>query len=618
MNGLTRRGAMAALAGSAAACGGPQKGKAKAYFGDVAFKHGVASGDPGPDRVVIWTRATPGGDGPLPLQWIVARDKRLRQVVASGELTTGPERDYTAKVDVVGLKPDQAYYYGFVCGKVKSPIGKTRTLARGGLAKVTMGVVSCSHHGFGFFNAYEALAKRRDLDVVLHLGDYIYEYGLSGYGSESALALGRLPKPEIETVTLGDYRMRHAQYKEEPELQALHAACPWIVVWDDHEVANDSWIGGAENHNPEQNEGDWGARRRAALQAYYEWMPIRDPEPGRPFESINRTFQFGDLATLIMLETRLLARSQPLAYAKDLPLAMTRWEFANPAAPVALPAGAQGTPLARDIPTPFEMVAGQTRPILEWERVRYIDPRNPPPGIVYLPDVDGFKKGALANPARVLLGAEQEAWVKTQLTGAKDTRTTWQVFGNQVLMARVTAPDLSTIAPPIVAQLEKLQPGAGKLLQLTKLNIPMSLDAWDGYPVQRARLYAMLQEAQANAIVLTGDTHAAWANELLSEDGKVRYGAELGTTSITSPGFGDLFAGAGVNFDEAIPAKNPDVKWHDAIHRGYLVLTLTKSEAKAEFISVSDVRTKTYETAPVATFRLKAGERGKPGALTKV
>jgi alkaline phosphatase D len=370
--------AITGLAAGVGACGGPPRKAGQAYAGQVAFNHGVASGDPGTDRVVIWSRVTPGGDGPVPVRWIVARDQRLRNVVQSGDVTTGPERDYTIKIDVAGLSPDTAYYFGFSVGRKKSPVGKTHTVPRSGAGKLVIGVVSCSHHGFGFFNAYEALSKRKDLDLVLHLGDYIYEYGVSGFGGQSALALGRLPRPEIECVTLGDYRMRHAQYKEEPELQALHAACPWIVTWDDHEIANDSWIGGAENHNPEQNEGDWTARKKAALQAYYEWMPIREPEAGKPMEAINRSFQFGDLATIIMLETRLTARTQPLSYAKDLPLASTLWEFANPAAPTPLAKGQTGSPLARAFPTPFEAINSQLTPILDWARVRALDPRNPP------------------------------------------------------------------------------------------------------------------------------------------------------------------------------------------------------------------------------------------------
>ncbi len=610
MANVTRRGALsgtlATVAGgaAAAACGAPVR--APRYDGAVKFSHGVASGDPGQDRVVIWTRVTPEGGGEVPVRWVVARDRDLKAVVQSGEITTGPERDYTIKIDVVGLRPGQTFHYGFLCGNERSTVGRTRTLPRGGVNELKIGVVSCSNHPFGFFNAYESLAARKDIDVVLHLGDYIYEYGLSGFGADAALRLGRLPRPDSEITTLGDYRARHAQYKEEPELQAAHAACPWIVVWDDHEVANDSWNGGAQNHNPEQSEGDWGARKAAALKAYYEWMPIRDPAPGGAFEAINRSFQFGDLATVIMLETRLLARTQPLDYGADMSLATTAWDFTDPAAPRPLPAPAPG---ARLVPTPFEMLAGQPRPILDWARVRTMDPRNPPPGVLYLPDVEAFKRSKIADPRRTLLGAPQEEWLKAQVASSRGAGTVWQVLGNQALMARITAPDFSATPAGLVAELEKLQPGIGRFFQLTRFKVPMSLDSWDGYPAQRARLYDILAAADANPVVLTGDSHCAWANELTSDDGKLRVGVEFAATSVTSPGAGDYVGDSGIDLDAAFVAANTDVKWTDQKSRGYLVLTLKKAEAVAEFFAVSSVVSKDYETTLVARFRVKP-ERG--------
>ncbi|MDX2234177.1 MAG: alkaline phosphatase D family protein [Hyphomonadaceae bacterium] len=614
---LTRRGMLATLAGGAtgAACGDPVR--APRYDGAVSFRHGVASGDPGQDRVVIWTRVTPEGAGDVPVRWVVARDRDLKAIVQTGEINATPDRDYTVKIDVAGLKPDQRLHYGFLCGDARSPVGRTRTLPRGGVSALKIGVVSCSNHPFGFFNAYEAMAREPDLDVVLHLGDYIYEYGLNGFGGDAALKLGRLPRPDVEITSLGDYRARHAQYKEEPELQAAHAAAPWIVVWDDHEVANDSWNGGAQNHNPEQAEGDWGARKAAALKAYYEWMPIRDPAPGAAFEAINRSFQFGDLATIIMLETRLLARTQPLDYATDMSLATTAWDFADPANPRPLPPGAP-SPGARLVPTPFEMVSGQPRPILDWARVRGMDPRNPPPGVVYLPDVDAFKRTKIADPRRTLLGPSQEAWVKTQLESSRGAGTVWQVLGNQALMARIDAPDFSATPAGLVAQLEAVQPGIGDFFQLTRFKVPMSLDAWDGYPAQRTRLLAMLAAADANPIVVTGDSHCAWANELTSDDAALRVGVEFATTSVTSPGAGDYVGDSGIDLDKAFTDANPAVKWTDQKSRGYLLLTLKKSEAVAEFFTVSTVVSKEYETKLAARFRVTPERGPGVGALERV
>lgn len=611
MTDLTRRGALAALAGGAAAsgtaaCGAPAR--APRYEGVVAFKHGVASGDPGVDRVVIWTRVSPEGGGAVPVRWIVAHDRDLRDVAKTGELTTTAERDYTVKIDVQGLKPDARYFYGFLCGDERSPVGRTRTLPRGGARELKLGVVSCSNHPFGFFNAYEALAKL-DVDLVLHLGDYIYEYGLNGYGGDVALQLGRAPRPEVEIVTLSDYRLRHAQYKEEPELQAAHAAAPWIVVWDDHEVSNDSWAGGAENHNPENNEGEWDARKRAAMQAYYEWLPIRDPEAGKPFEAINRSFQWGDLATIIMIETRLLARTQQLDYAKDLGPATMAWDAGRLVPPGApRPASAQVLPLYIDTAT--------GRPITDWARVRGFNPRQLPAGVAILPDIEGFKRGKLADPKRALLGAPQEAWLGEELDKSKRAGAAWQVLGNQTVMAQVDAPDFSRLPAPLVAKLETLQPGIGRFLQLTRFKPPFNLDSWDGYPAQRARLYDLFAKSGAHPIVVTGDSHTAWANELHA--GEARIGAEFACTSVTSPGTGDYVKDIGIDVGKAFVDANRDVKWHDPVHRGFTVLTLRREEATADFYTVSTVLSKDYQTQKVASFRVKPETGPGVGPLEKV
>ncbi len=443
-NGLTRRGALAqlGLAGAAAACGA--RPEAPAYNGKLAFLHGVASGDPGPDRAIIWTRVTPERDGPVPVRWVVARNRELSDVVFTGVYETSAARDYTVKVDVTDLRAGAPYFYGFLAGDQQSQVGKTRTLSRGSIDAMKLAVVSCASFPHGFFNVYEAIAAREDVDLVVHLGDYIYEYGLGGYGGDSAVTLGRIPSPEIECVAIEDYRQRHAQYKAEPELQAAHACAPWIVVWDDHETANDSWSGGADNHNPENNEGEWAARKRASLQAYYEWMPIRDPAPGRPFEAIERSFTFGDLFTLVMLETRLLARSQQFDMARDMPLQMARWDFSNPAAPRPLRGFEPDSPALRLLPIPFEQIGGEWIAVHDWARVApaLANPANPPGGLRFAPDLARLQ-AMLSAPERVLLGAAQEQWLAGELTASKQAGVRWRVIGNQVIMAPVAAPDLS-------------------------------------------------------------------------------------------------------------------------------------------------------------------------------
>jgi alkaline phosphatase D len=274
----------------------------------LRFDHGVASGDPLADRVILWTRVTPATPRPaLTLSYIVATDPALTQVVQRGSTKTNPGRDYTAKVDALGLKPGTTYYYRFSCEGVDSPVGRTKTLPTTGVNSLRFAVVSCSNHAFGYFNAYARIAARADLDLVMHLGDYLYEYGAGQYGNV------RTPEPAHEIVSLDDYRQRHAQYKRDADAQAMHRQHPLVAIWDDHETANNSWKGGAENHQP-ATEGDWAARVAAALQAYYEWMPVRPVDVNKPRDN-HRGFAYGDLADLLMLEERINARSEQLTTA---------------------------------------------------------------------------------------------------------------------------------------------------------------------------------------------------------------------------------------------------------------------------------------------------------------
>lgn len=274
------------------------------------FQHGVASGDPLSDRVILWTRVSPppaSSSADLSLEvevfWWVALEPSAQDAVRSGQVIARAERDYTVKLDVTGLAPDTPYYFGFSSHGERSVTGRTRTLPRERVDRVRLAVTSCANYPQGYFNAYRGIAETQDLDAVLCLGDYLYEYANSDYGNGEAL--NRVPTPNREIVSLGDYRARHAQYKTDVDLQAAHAAHPWIVIWDDHESANNSWQDGAQNHNPEQGEGEWAQRRADAIMAYYEWMPIREVPTG-----LFRHFRFGDLADLVMLDTRLEGRDE--------------------------------------------------------------------------------------------------------------------------------------------------------------------------------------------------------------------------------------------------------------------------------------------------------------------
>ncbi|HBI18018.1 MAG TPA: alkaline phosphatase, partial [Brevundimonas sp.] len=397
-----------------------------AATGRVAFLHGVASGDPDTRSAVFWTRVTPAdaSSGEVAVVLEVARDADFRDVVrrASG-LKASAERDFTVKHDLDGhgLAPGQDYFYRFVAGEVVSPVGRVRTLREGATADLTLGVVSCQLYPGGLFNAYDALSKLERLDAVVHLGDYIYEYGAAAddYGMTSGAALDRAPQPPHEIVTLADYRTRHAQYKTDPDLQAAHARAPFICVWDDHEVANDTWMTGAENHQP-ATEGDFATRKAAALRAYYEWMPIREPKAGTLKEAINRSFDFGDLASLTMVETRLLARGQQMTFAD-------------------IPKTAEGAP-----------------------------------------DVAAFEALRQA-PDRDLLGEAQRRWVGETLSRSKAAGRPWQIIGNQVIMARVKGPDISRMMPAeqvqqMVATLPAdVRPQVEAAIQLFKLGLPFNL-----------------------------------------------------------------------------------------------------------------------------------------------
>ncbi|UJR86798.1 alkaline phosphatase D family protein [Sandaracinus amylolyticus] len=269
-----------------------------------AFQHGVASGDPLADAVILWTRVTTDGTSAIALTWEVARDASFATIDASGDVSADPARDFTAKVDATGLMPATTYFYRFrvVDGGETSPVGRTRTAPASDaeIARLRFAVCSCSNYAFGYFHAYRNIAQRADLDAVLHLGDYIYEYGTGEYGSF------RECDPPHEITTLEDYRRRYRQYRSDSDLQEAHRQHPFVNVWDDHESADNSWRDGANNHD--ESEGAWAARKAAAQQAFDEWLPIRTATEGP--SRIWRALRYGALAELVMLDTRIEGRSE--------------------------------------------------------------------------------------------------------------------------------------------------------------------------------------------------------------------------------------------------------------------------------------------------------------------
>lgn len=514
-------------------------------FSNQVFAHGVASGDPGPDSVVLWTRIS-GGDGNVPVLWSVAENPDFDQPVATGSITTNASRDYTVKAVAEGLEPGKRYYYRFRAGGADSPVGRTLTLPEGSVDELVIAVVSCSNYPFGYFNAYEAVADDPDVDIVVHLGDYIYEYDEDGYGGEAGKRLGRVHDPRHEMLSLDDYRRRHAQYKTDRGSLAMHAMHPLIHTWDDHESTNNPWEGGAQNH--QEDEGDWEARRARSLQAYYEWMPSRDPEPGRRPEERWDHFKFGDLASLYTLESRHTARSEQIS------LADYRDELTDSQSAQAV----------------YDRVVGPEH--------------------------------------RRMLSQEMEDFLERELKESVDAGRTWRILANQTILARVVQANLDE--PQFNALRARIPESGSDLADLLttagKLGLTGNMDAWDGYPAARRRLYDLAaRSGSRDLLTITGDTHIFWQNQLFSDSGD-RMGVELGTSAITSPrGYYELGPEATARMDELLAEQNESVVWIDGQSRGFIRLSLTPERARADYISVSNIESERYATSVLRSVRIE-------------
>ena len=543
---VSRRNALlGGLAGVGACATQPKLGgfESNASAANADFSCGVASGDPARESVVLWTRLA-GVDGHVAVKAEVAEDDSFAKVVWSENTETGPSRDHTVKVVATGLTPGKRYAYRFVAGERVSPVGFTKTLPET-TERVRFAVASCSHYSFGYFNAYDHMARDKDIDAVLHLGDYFYEYGVDGYGGEMGAQLGRPHDPPHEVLTIDDYRRRHRQYKTDASLQSMHAAHAIIPIWDDHETSNDSFQRGAENHQP-VTEGSWEDRKRAALQAYYEYMPVRDPEPGRTREQFYRDYAWGNFLTVTAIETRLTARTKPIDYA---------------------------------------------------EAVSVLNSSE---------DVERFRNETLVDPLRELLGDVQRGFVEQSLTASVESGATWRLLANQVLMARVLAPDLgSYVTEEQIVALEAQFPPVRDFLKWSSLGLPYNTDAWDGYPAARERFYQSAQAAGAkDLIVLTGDTHMFWANDLKTDSGEAM-GVEFGTAGITSPGAGSLFGDAAFDYSLLLRRDNEEVRYVDAINNGYTTIELSGEKGRVEFISMDTITSQNYTPFRSAGFNLR-------------
>ncbi|TOF69461.1 alkaline phosphatase D family protein [Vibrio parahaemolyticus] len=538
---LSRRDFMKVVSSTAVATGLIGCGSDDNESVAVSFEHGVGSGDPTQTQVIIWTRVTTAASY-VDVSWQVASDMEFSNVVQSGVFTTDTGRDFTVKVDVQNLNANSQYYYRFIVGEMMSEVGQTQTLPEDGVEKASMAVVSCANYPAGYFHVYREILNQHEqspFDVVLHLGDYIYEYGAGGYASEDAAALGREPSKGAECITLDDYRKRYAQYRQDADLQALHAKLPMIAVWDDHELANDTWKNGAENH--QDDEGSFIDRRAAAAAAWTEWLPVRENTFSNML--IYRQFSFGNLVNLMMLDTRLVGRDKPLDY------------------------------FSLSAPT-MEAIGGLVA------QSRSAD--------------------------RELLGTEQLAWLMNEFN-THDAK--WNVLGQQVLMSRMELPSsVMTAMFQLFTSTEEKKTEAllavntaitGYLADPSAdpISLPYNLDAWDGYYVEREKVYQLAKASSGNFVCLAGDTHNAWASELKDVSNNP-IGVEFATSSVSSPGLEEYLAldpVAIAQMEYTLPHLVSELQWADIKQRGFMRVTFTADAAQSTWYLVSTIKDKKYQ-----------------------
>ncbi len=545
---LSRRDFMKVVSSTAVATGLIGCGSDDNESVAVSFEHGVASGDPTQTQVIIWTRVTTAASY-VDVNWQVASDMEFSNVVQTGVFTTDTGRDFTVKVDVQNLNANSQYYYRFIVGEMMSEVGQTQTLPEDGVEKASMAVVSCANYPAGYFHVYREILNQHEqspFDVVLHLGDYIYEYGAGGYASEDAAALGREPSKGAECITLDDYRKRYAQYRQDADLQALHAKLPMIAVWDDHELANDTWKNGAENH--QDDEGSFIDRRAAAAAAWTEWLPVRENTFSNML--IYRQFSFGSLVNLMMLDTRLVGRDKPLDY------------------------------FSLSAPT-MEAIGGL---------------------VVQSRSAD-----------RELLGTEQLAWLMNEFN-THDAK--WNVLGQQVLMSRMELPSsVMTAMFQLFTSTEEKKTEAllavntaitGYLADPSAdpISLPYNLDAWDGYYVEREKVYQLVKASSGNFVCLAGDTHNAWASELKDVSNNP-IGVEFATSSVSSPGLEEYLAldpVAIAQMEYTLPHLVSELKWADIKQRGFMRVTFTADAAQSTWYLVSTIKDKKYQVTTKSAF----------------
>ncbi len=455
------------------------------------FIYGVASGDPLTDRIILWTKLAPADTTvAYTVNWRIATDTGFTQIINSGSVTTDSISDFTVKTDATGLQPNTIYYYDFESNGVFSAQGRTKTAPTGNINQLRFAVATCAKFSKGYFNAYGRIADRDDLDAVIHLGDYIYE---SNQSNDDI----RPMEPNLRCETLPHFRTRYKQYHTDPDLIRARQLLPWINVWDDHETGNDCWLNGSE-HFPDS--ADYALVKEAATKAYFEWMPIRQDSVNP--SKIYRDFSFGNLADLVMLDTRREGREQQLIF---------------------IPANTV----------------------------------------------------AINDTNRTILGNQQFNWLTSKLSAST---AKWRLIGQQVMMA-----------PALL------------------FNTPVNEDQWDGYPAERTKLYNhILNNDIKNVVVLTGDIHASFANNLpydIAQYNDTTGAGSVGVEFITPAICSSESPFSNISFS-GVKMQDPHIQWADFVQNGYMILNVTPQKVQGDFYFVITDSVSSFQTAPVSMFTL--------------
>ncbi|MFT6045642.1 MAG: alkaline phosphatase D, partial [Arenicella sp.] len=408
-----------------------------------------------------------------------------------------------------------------------------------------------------------------------------------------------------------DYRQRYNTYRRDSQLQAAHAAHPFICIWDDHEFANDSWHDGAENH--QQDEGDWYQRRQYATQAYREWLPIRDPIDQSDNLIAYRRFDIGSLASLIMLDTRIAGRTKPVDYLSEMIWQQLPFDIRplkNQQNPVLINDQSLLESLSSDdikmVTIPFDVSKNPPQPVRDWTLLSSLDLTDLPKPYALIPDAKRIQNELLDDPQRQLLGGTQEQWLSTALRDSKEKKIPWQILGQQILMGNLCMPDISKLL-----DYEKGLPAStvDAIIGLGKLNIPFNTDTWDGYNATRQRVLQSFKHDANNVISLAGDTHNSWAFDLIPSGETEAVAVEMATSSISSPGLESYLSNdQPEELSRQLVEHNPQLVYQNSHQRGWLKLTITAEHATGQWHYVSTVKSKLYKAIKGPSYRVAVDE----------